>query len=255
MKLSILALTFNLLAVGQEASSLIDVERQYRKTIAELEAGGPSIALSGALNGLAALYFEQHEYRRSELLCRRSLAIEQALPAPRQLEVARRLNNIAAVSLAQGKRAEGASLIRRALAIYEQLDAGGDQAIALNNLGTLELRAHQNAEAARHFAQAVNLLADQPADLAKTTANLAEAQSALGRTVEAIDSWSRALQVAEANGNANHRDYGAMLCLYAKTLARAGRKSQSLEVSRRGRAILDGTRSPAAYTVDRSDFR
>lgn len=254
MKWILLAFTLRLLALGQETTSLIDLERQYRKGIAELEPAGASANLSGALNGLAALFFEQRQYRRAEELSRRALEVERALPIPRQLEIARRLNNIAAVCGAQGKTAESARLIRESLSIYARLNAGSDHAIALNNLGILELTAHQNVNAAKHFAQAVDLLADQPADLAKTLANLAEAQSVLGRSAEALEGWSRALAVADRNG-ANDRDYGALLCLYAKTLGRAGRKSQSAEAHRRGRAILDQTRSPAAYTIDRADFR
>jgi tetratricopeptide (TPR) repeat protein len=255
MKWTILTIAFRLLALGQETSSLIDLERQYRKTIQALEPSGPSTALSNSLNGLAALYFEQHEYGRAEELSRRALSVEQSLPVPRKAELARRLNNIAAACTAQGKTGEATRLIRESLGTYERLDAATDRAVALNNLGILELKAHQNTEAADHFAQAAGLLTDQPADLAKSTANLAEAQSALGRTGEAIESWAKALAVAQASGASNDRDYGAMLCLYAKTLARAGRKSQSLEVRRRGREILDRTPSPASYTVDRADFR
>ena len=255
MNWNILALTFQVLAVGQETNSLIALERQYRNNIQSLELAGPSTALSNSLNGLAALYFDQRDYRRAELFSRRSLLIEQALPVSRELELARRLNNIAAVCTAQGNTAEAARLIRQSLEIYGKLDADADQAIAVSNLGILELKAHQNASAASHFEQAVKLLANDPADLAKSLANLAEAQSALGRTDESIESWTKALRVARSSGASSEHDYGAMLCLYSKTLARAGRKSQSQEIQRRGRAILNQSRPPASYTVDRADFR
>ncbi len=255
MRYCLLALTFSFLAPGQEVGSRTDLETQYRQAIRALEAAGPSVDLSNVLNGLAAVYYEQHVYSRAEKLSRSALAVEQSLAAPRETEIARRLNNIGAACMAQGKMREASSLVRASLRIYERSDETTDRAFALNNLGVLELKAHRNADASAHFRHAANLLQNDPADLATHLANLAEAQLALGMTRDSLESWSRALALVEANGNTKDRNYGSMLDLYSKALARAGRKAQSVEVRRRGRAILDQPPSAAAYTIDRADFR
>src|SRR5437870_1888016 len=103
------AFTLSIVALAQDTR---DLENQYRRVLKDLESSQSSVALSNALNELAALYFDQHAYDRAERLIRSALTVEQSLAAPRELEIARRLNNVAAACLAQGKTKGVAGLIR-----------------------------------------------------------------------------------------------------------------------------------------------
>lgn len=235
---------------GNDARSSVTLERQYWVTIAELQQDAPSEALSGALNGLAALYFDNGNYPQAERLSREALSAERALAQPREMEIARRLNNISAALAAQRKFKQALPFIRQALTIYERSGGRDDRAYAYNTIGTIELYTGDLERARMHFGKSVELWRDDPRERAKALGNLATTYAAFSRFSDALATWRQALALAESSLGGDDRRYGVMLSGYAKALAQAGNQTDSAAVLERARTILDEAKAPIGYLVD-----
>lgn len=230
--------------------SASDLEHQYRTEIRRLETVTPSLELSEACSGLAALYFERSDFSRAELLSRRALNVERSLAVQRPREIARRLNNVAAALVALRRSAQALPLIRESLAIYEREHSPADAAFALNTLGTLELWRHNYSRAQQHFTDALKRMVESR-DRAGVLANLAMADEGSGQLSAALDHWREALSLSEA---LEDRVHAALLSRYGSALMRAGRAREGRAMRERGQALLALTPAPSARTVDRSDF-
>ena len=96
-------------------------EGQYIQSLAILEtiSGPQSADLTPALNGLAAVYFDERRYTDAESLTRRSASLAEAALGPDHPLVATSLHNLAAIYHAQGHYAKAEPLYLRALEIRE----------------------------------------------------------------------------------------------------------------------------------------
>jgi eukaryotic-like serine/threonine-protein kinase len=233
-----LAISENNLALALGRSGRIDAARwAYRDAIRlqdklVAESGDTSQYLSDlalANNNLGLLQSETGERANAETLFRDAIRLQVRLLelAPRDPELLRNLaaslNNLSALCVAAEPN-RAAELYAKALAYQtnaaamrpDELKYRNDVAVTHNNLGAVQSRQGQAAEAAASHARAVDIQRDlvraAPAqnayrrDLAVSYNNLGLAESRLRRASSAEDSFRQALVLQEALVRQNARD-------------------------------------------------
>jgi len=191
----------------------------YRRALALFESAGGSDQpdVANVLNNLAAVYYEQADYGKSDALAGRAAAIMDGLFAQEGLVAdtdadtlalcqrirARALGQQCAARRAQGRYAQAEPPVLRALELIEQHfgAASEDAAASLNDLGVLYKYWGRYAQAETVYRRAHGILEgqygpDHPA-LATVLYNLAGLDHARGRYREAEPLCRQALALQE----------------------------------------------------------
>jgi len=180
-----------------------------------------------ALNNLAIIFYDEGEYAKAEPLYQRALAIREKTLGRESPEVVAILNNLANVYLDKGEYGKAKPLYERALAIREK--ALGPEhpkvAVLLNNLATLYRNKGAYAEAEPQYRRALAIyekaLGPQHPSISASLNELAVLCAARGDIVRAVESQSRANDIAEYNltlnlGAGSERQKLAYLAFYEK---------------------------------------
>ncbi len=105
-------------AAQQRSGDLAGAEKSYRGALELLGPADPKAAV--ALNDLGLLLEKKDDFKTSEALYRRALAIQGKALGPRHPETGVTLNNLAGALGAQGKLVLAEPLLRRALSILQE---------------------------------------------------------------------------------------------------------------------------------------
>jgi tetratricopeptide (TPR) repeat protein len=149
-------------------------------------------ALATALFGVGQCFFTQGDLTRADTAHRRALALRTAALPAHPDERAESLLGLGAVLHARGDAAEAEAELVQAVAAYRAIGATHPRlAVALNELGGLDLYLGRFADAEPRFAEALAItrrtLPDRHPDLAPLLGNLLECRLQRGAAAEALD--------------------------------------------------------------------
>ncbi len=115
--------------------------------------------IAAAINDVAAVLYEQGEYRDAGLLLRESLDMKTDLYGKNDPRIVNTMNNLAATEAAGGNLAEAEALYREGLAIRQSIEPSAKEELAtsLLLLGTLLLQSESYDEAEVRLREALNL--------------------------------------------------------------------------------------------------
>lgn len=228
-------------------------ERLYLIDLHIAEASGQRSDIIASLRGLASVYYQTHQFAKAEQLTNRVLKMEQSRAA-----LAQQMSNLAAVYEAERRYADAERMSREAVALFQASgkEKSAEAGFALNNLGTLRLRANDPHGAADYLEEAVTIwearLGPSHPIYAQGLSNLAYVYGVLGRRAESDRLWNRALGIVETRAGKQHVSYGILLAGYAECLKKSGRKREAKDVQRQANRVLatQTPENPAKYTVD-----
>lgn len=234
-----------------------EAERLYHIALHTAESTGRGTDTIAPLRGLASVYYQTRQFAKAERLIDRVLTIDQSPAA-----LAQQMSNLAAVYEAERRYAEAECMSRKAVALFQASgkEKSAEAAFALNNLGTLRLRANDPQAAARYLEEAVTIwearLGPSHPIYAQGLSNLAYVYGVLGRTADSDRLWNRALGIVESSAGKQHVSYGILLAGYAECLKKSGRKREAKLLQRQAKSVLasQAPENPAKYTVDFRDL-
>jgi tetratricopeptide (TPR) repeat protein len=191
-------------AIGSVYSGLglIDESEKLLRQGLELRRGAlrpSSAAIGDSLLALGRDRYIAGDYEGSEASLKEALAIYEAAHGESSAQVGAVLDMLSITAANRSRFDEALQIQTRALEI-RRADENGDPlalALALNNLGYVQTRVGQPAEAARAFEEAVGILEGLPArgHYSRALANLAAAHQTAGRFAEALALHERALAI------------------------------------------------------------
>jgi serine/threonine protein kinase len=172
------------------------------------------------------------DYRRSLELLEEALPIAATAMGEESQAYYRTLSMLADAHSRLAENDQAAALKRRAIAIASRVHGSdSEQAwVEKHGLGSMLLVAEKFEEAAALFREAVDRdrASGRPeSDLAAGLANLATAETKLGRGKEAGEHYAEALAIQRRVLPENHPDLAAASCSYATFLKREGRLAEA----------------------------
>lgn len=157
--------------------------------------------------------------------------------------------NVGSARSDQGRYDQARSEFLTALDLLERADHAPGMAICFCNLGELQRRCGEHADAERYLRRAIEIGTGlgTERDLAVARENLAAVLAAVDRPDEAYDEYVRALVAARAAGD--RLTEGRALAGRGDLLATLGRTAQAMPEWRRALDILEHIGSPEAAAV------
>lgn len=202
------------------------------------------------MNELGILFEEQAQYKRSEPLKRRALAIDEQRLGPEHPSVAIRLSNLAALLQHTDRITEAEPLMRRALAIDENSFGPEHPKVVtrLNNLALLLQATNRlgEAETMMRRALAISEHSFGPDDprVATQVKNLAGLLQATNRLQEAEPMMRRALALGERKFGPDHPNVAHSLGVLASLLRETSRVVEAESLMRRALEIDERSFGP-----------
>lgn len=228
-------------AANEQASSFLtlggiyqNLGRQQEAETAYLRALATDPSSTEAMNDLASLYFETHQYARAEkllLTCLRS-------PGSR-LATARLRGNLAVLYQAERRYAEAGENYAAARELYELSNAAStpEMGYVLHNLGSLRLQAGDGEGALEYAERAVDIwresLGPENPVYAEGLPQLAIIYARCGRRADADAAWMRSVAVLEKALGPGHPTTVRVLEAYAAFLRQSGQKAEARKIRRR----------------------
>ena len=179
-----------LITAGRTAlqqNNFAEAEQLFEKALETAETFPPGDPRLGrSLNNLAAVYYKQEDYGRSEPLMRRSLAILEQSLGPESADVAQTKKNLAAIYYLQGNFEDAEPLLKESLSILEELHGPNHAFVAtvLNNLAALYQAQDRYTDAEPLLTRSLgiweNLLGKDHQDVVKSRELLARLREANG---------------------------------------------------------------------------
>ncbi len=185
-----------LISAGRAAlqqNNFAEAERLFEKALETAEKFPPGDPRLGrSLNNLAAVYYKQEDYGRSEPLMRRSLTVLEESLGPESADVAQTKKNLAAIYYLQGNFADAEPLLKESLSILEELHGPNHAFVAtvLNNLAALYQSENRYTDAEPLLTRSLgiweNLLGKDHQDVVKSRELLARLREANGLAPGAV---------------------------------------------------------------------
>jgi len=183
-------------------------------------------SLRHAVNQLAILHFDRHEYSAAEPLMRQVVGSGEADHGTDGSEFATPLANLAQLLAATGRRREAEPLMRQALEMTERSTGPHDPAVAgcLNNLGHFLADTHRPVEGEPLLRRAIAIW---ERSLGMNHPKVAIALSNLGQLLESTSRLTEAEQVLRRSLAIGEQCYGLADPRLATTLHNLGRVLQA----------------------------
>jgi tetratricopeptide (TPR) repeat protein len=228
-------------AADEQASSFLtlgaiyqNLGRQQEAETAYLRALATDPSSAEAMNDLASLYFEMHQYARAEKLLLGCLRASGS-----RLATARLRGNLAVLYQAERRYAEAQENYAAARELYEVSNAAStpEMAYVLHNLGSLRLQAGDSEAAMQYSEHAVEIwresLGPENPIYAEGLAQLAIIYARCGRRADADAAWMRSVGVLEKALGPGHPTTVRVLEAYAAFLRQSGKKAAARKIHRR----------------------
>ncbi len=206
-----MGVVYQSLGLYPEARSLLDESVRTRRELWELGVDRQLASeLAIAINDLAALFYEQGDYRQSEILFREALEIKIGLYGNDGPELVNTLNNLATTRKQRGDYEGARQLYERGLRIRRGQDPAvpADVAYSLSLLGTLLLDRGDTQQAVAVLEQALairlELYGSEHTGVATVLNNLGIVREAEGEIEAAESRYREALRIRRKLLGENH---------------------------------------------------
>lgn len=243
----------------------LKAEKYYLRALRTWEEmeGGDLEGLVPPLTNLAFLYLIQGRFGNAEPLLLRAIEIRTAHAGPDHPDVGVCLQNLALLRLRQRRFEEARERLRQAGTIYARNPgaSSADRAAYLRVLGQLELHLEQPGKAISYFEAAVAALEAQEGPrnhlLIPLLDDIATAHLRRGDAQLAQAPIERALTLAEAALDPEHRMFASLCETKAQFLRQTGRGSEARQMAKRAREIRasHANGDPRRHTVDIDSLR
>lgn len=222
---------------------LLAAEKAYLRAISTLERArvADDRLLVRAAAGLSAIYIQTGQYSKAEELIKEVLA---AHPGGAGADKASLTGNLG-VALARKRQFEVAERLMRQTADVcagaRDLEMREVGAVAMANLGGLQIRAGRRADAIASYREALTIMErlpnPSPSTLAVTLADYAKAVHEEGDIKTAEEAYLRAITVAKARLGPNHVVLAQLLEGYARVVRDSGKKGEARKLADAARRI------------------
>ena len=179
----------------------VDAEATASRALAATRSGGDRATKMQALNVLATCALRRGRLDDARRYFKQ--ALETASPETQPRWAAATLDHLALVEKALGNYDEALRLSLQSLVQYQQLGDSANEALCLNNLGSLYLARHENEAAGVHLRQGLAICERDGivATRGLILSNLTELAMRMGDLAGAEAHAARAVEVANAVGN------------------------------------------------------
>lgn len=233
-----LGLAYEKLGRYGEAEATLGKALQIYKDLGLTE----SLNYARALNNMANVYLNQKRYAKAEETFKNALALYRTHFSEVELDIALVLNNLGLTRLMTGDNIQAERYFRDSLDLQRKLkDETNRMAVTLNNLALVCKKERRFEEAARIYAQAIEVwrASSGPAhpEVAVGLENLASLESAMGQDANAETHYQEALSILDATMPPEHPNRTAAMTGYAELLAKIGRKREAKQLQARARSL------------------
>jgi serine/threonine protein kinase len=222
--------------------------------------GPKSREVAESLRTLGSLYTEQNDWKRTEEVETRQVAIRRGLHDDGP-DLGGALNDLAIAKTQLGDYDGAEKLFTEAMQLYERV-LGKDHpeyAGLLENLGNIWYRKGEYEKTAQNLEKVLAIrrkaLGDDAEPVARTTANLATVYSASGNDAAALPKFEEAVKRLTNFLGPDHPDVASVLTGEAGCLMRLGRLDEAEAAARRGLTIRLAKFPDASIPVSLSRLR
>ncbi|MGI8741414.1 MAG: tetratricopeptide repeat protein [Bryobacteraceae bacterium] len=238
------ALMCNLGVAYEKLGRYVEAEATLAKAIQIYKDLGITAGLSygRALNNLANVYLSEKRYAKSEQMFKDTLALYRNQLPENDQDIALILNNLGLTRLSVGDFAHAEQYFRESLALQRKLkDDTHRLAVTLNNIALACKHAGRLGEAARIYAQAIevwrNTAGSSHPEVAVGLHNLASLETVMGQDDAAEKHFQEALSIVDATLPPDHPNRTAIMSGYADLLLKMGRKRQAKQLQASARTL------------------